>query len=327
MSLNYRMHTKADVPALVRLWTEHGGFDAVDEKTWAERFADGPLGGAAIALATDPASGDIVGNFFFMPMMLHVNGREVLAYRPSAPILSQEARGTSFSMITNPLGHPIMKMYNHAADALRERGAAVIYMIPHPLALRILGLFPNLYTHKYPLFSLPLPLAAPLPLPPGYEAGPQPTSGPEVDQLWQKSARLHAGQVVRDSRILPWKTQVWACTTLGVRRDGELVGLVALRQKEPQWLICDMLCADAGESLRATLVAACNFAHAHRDGSPGERPLRKVALLVTPVLTPTVAEMGFKRDNYDFPLLVHRLDASLDEKDIHPAGWYVSAND
>ena len=85
--------------------------------------------------------------------------------------------------------------------------------------------------------------------------------------------------------------------------------------------------ADGDESLRSTLAAACNLAHARSVGASTEQPIHKVAVLVTPPLRQAVEQLGFARDAYDFPLVVHALDPAIDKKDIAPERWYVSAND
>ena len=117
-------------------------------------------------------------------------------------------------------------------------------------------------------------------------------------------------------------------TVLGVERGGELVGLVASRQKgEHQWLICDLLAASAGDPLRATLAAAVNVAHSRALEPAAAEPVRKAALLVTPTLEPAARDLGFAREDYDFPLVVHALDPRLPPEEVAPEHWYVSAND
>ena len=44
-------------------------------------------------------------------------------------------------------------------------------------------------------------------------------------------------------------------------------------------------------------------------------------------MEPIVSGLGFVRDEYDFPLVVHVLDESLRAEDVSPTRWYVSAND
>ena len=106
------------------------------------------------------------------------------------------------------------------------------------------------------------------------------------------------------------------------------MGLVASREKgDRQWLICDLLAADDGPALRATLAAAANVAHEESVARSGANELRKVAVLATSVMEPVVRSLGFMRDEYDFPLVVHVLDKSLPADDVRPERWYVSAND
>ncbi|HEV2762322.1 MAG TPA: hypothetical protein VGV38_04940, partial [Pyrinomonadaceae bacterium] len=147
-----------------------------------------------------------------------------------------------------------------------------------------------------------------------------------VDKLWEAARRLHGCAVVRGAAMLRWKLGNARYTLTAVERGGELVGLVASREKgDRQWLVCDLLAADDGEAMRATLASAANVAHA--ESLKGERELRKVAVLTTPVMEPAARDLGFARDAYDFPLVVHVLDDSLGLDDVTPARWYVSAND
>jgi hypothetical protein len=196
-------------------------------------------------------------------------------------------------------------------------------MIADPHWLLMLKFNPVLTHHKFPLWTVPLPSSEPFPLGPGFEAAPLNEWNSRVDGLWESACRLHACQVIRNTRSLPWKIGREDYQVLAVERGGELVGLVASRAKgDAQWLICDVVASDLGPSLRATLAAACNLAHSWTPPE-GERPLRKVAILATPALEPTLRELGFSRDRYDFPLVVHRIDDSIPD----PSRWYVSAND
>ncbi|HEV7903616.1 MAG TPA: hypothetical protein VGO96_07235, partial [Pyrinomonadaceae bacterium] len=95
-----------------------------------------------------------------------------------------------------------------------------------------------------------------------------------------------------------------------------------------QWLVCDVLAADAGESMSATLSAACNVAHGKSvAAAESDEVIHKVAILTTPVIEPIVRDLGFARDDYDFPLAVHILDESIAPEKVAPSRWYVSAND
>lgn len=132
----------------------------------------------------------------------------------------------------------------------------------------------------------------------------------------------------RDARSLEWKIDRGDAVMTAVERDGVLVGVVVSRKKgDRQWIICDLLAADAGEALTMTLVAAINVANERALADPTPAPLRKVGVLATPLMVPTLAQLGFKRDDYDFPLAVHLLDPSISKTEVAREQWYVSADD
>jgi hypothetical protein len=325
MRLTYRLHTKADEPALIRFWSEHSGWDQVDAETWAHRLVRPPLGQAAIVLGTDPDSGEIRGQFAFIPSLVWCGSREVPALRPFAPIMHRDYRGSFLSMVINPLGHPAVAMYRYGVEALRQRGVGLIYMMPDPTWVRLLRLFPTMRCGCFPFWSRPLPLPEPLPLAASFRVVPADLRGERVEHLWRAARELHGCTVVRDSRTLPWKVGSGDHEVIEVERGGELVGLVASRHKgDGQWLICDLLAADGGEALRATLAAACNVGN---ERALAGAPIRKVGLLVTPPLEAAARDLGFARDAYDFYLAVQPLDPALSWDEVGPKRWYVSAND
>lgn len=328
MTLTYRMHTEADEPALVRFWCEHGGWDQVTADAWAHRLLRPPLGEAAIVVGTDPGTGEIRGQFAFIPSLVAVDGREVPAVRPFAPILHKGHRASLAGTLLNPAKHPALAMYLHGVEEMRRRGAGVLYMMPDPSWVRLLRLFPRFQYGSFPLFSRPVPLGGPLPLGDGFTAGPCELAGGRVARLWARSSGLHGCQVVRDSRTLPWKVGSGDHEITGVERGGELVGLVASRHKgDRQWLVCDLLAADAGPCLRGTLAAAANLAHERAVAAPPDDPIRKVAVLATPAIEPAAKELGFARDQYDFHVLVEVLNPLVEKAEVAPGRWYFSAND
>lgn len=319
MGLTFRMHTKEDEEALIQLWSDHSGWDQLDVEAWSSRLLDPPLGSARIVVAEDDKTHEIVGQFAFIPSMVSVKGREVTALRPFAPIMATEHRGNLL---------PIIGMYRHAVGALRSRGDGMIYMMPDPRWVPLFRRFPGFLAGSFPLWSHKLPLPQPFDLPEGYIAGPNPGWGERVDRLWAKASQLHDCLVVRDTRSLPWKIGSGDYQVTAIQREGELVGLVASKQKgDRQWLICDLLAVDAGAALEATLKAACNVGHYRAVIAPEDRPIHKVAVLTTSVFEPVVQRLGFYRDEYDFPMVVQPLDRSLDKRDVAPERWYVSAND
>jgi hypothetical protein len=332
MTLKLEFHEVADLPGLERLWQEETDWG---EETQALRrwFMEAPFGKPAVVVATDGETGKAVGQFRFMPMRVSVNGRDVSAVRPFGTIVTKEAHEAAEA--SGVLDNPIAAMYLHGVEEFRARGAGLMYIVPDE---RWVGLFRRwasalrmfqIEYASFPLWSLPLPLAdEPLPLGEGFTASPLAAWDERVDKLWEAARRLHGCMAVRDADVLRWRLAQADYTVTAVERAGELVGLVASREKgDRQWLICDLLAADGGEALRATLAAAVNVGHeasAARDRLAG---LRKVAVLATPVMEPVVRSLGFARDEYDFPLVVHVLDESLRAEDLSPERWYVSAND
>lgn len=326
MALRYRLHSDDDVPALQRLWEGSSEWGALPPGHWRRYVVEAPNGGASIVVAEDDASGEIAAAFAFLPMRVSVGGRVVSALRPAAPITNRAMRAALLSL--NPLSHPISELYRFALGAFRDCGHSLLFMIPDPQWVRLLRLSPAFQCGSFPLWSLPLPLARALPVGDGYTAGALDRWDERVDRLWEASARLYDCIAVRDASTLAWKIGNGEYTVTAVERAGELIGLVAGRRKgDRQWLLCDLLSADAEESLQATLRAAVNVAHDCASRAAVGEEIRKIALLTTPLMERTVRELGFVREDYSFPFAVHLIDDSIEKRDLAVDRWYVSAND
>ncbi|HEV7905447.1 MAG TPA: hypothetical protein VGO96_16520, partial [Pyrinomonadaceae bacterium] len=107
MSLEYRLIVPADFPALQKLWVEETEWGRLTEHLFERAVIAAPLGGVSGTVATDGATGQIVGQFAFVPSLVTVNGREYRAFRPGAPIVARSQRFLS----ANPLAHPAVAMY------------------------------------------------------------------------------------------------------------------------------------------------------------------------------------------------------------------------
>lgn len=336
MGLIYTFHEDAMLPGLERLWreaTDWGENTLDDLRPW---FESAPFGKPSIVVANDERTGEMVGQFRFMPSRVSLDGRVVSAVRPFATIVTREAH--EVADIRSTTDNPVVAMYVLAAREFGARGVGLIYIVPDQ---RWLHLFKRLASTlkmlrlnygTFPLWSLPLPLESPIALGENFHAAPLAAwdegIDARIDALWARAAQSHGCMMVRDAATLRWKLAQANYTTTVIERDGELVGLVAARRKgDRQWLICDLLAADAHDSMRATLAAAVNVAHAESFKDHDEGALRKVAMLVTNVIEPIVRDLGFARDDYDFPLAVQVLDQSIAAEDVALARWYVSAND
>jgi hypothetical protein len=327
VGLQFEFHEVADLPGLEQLWRDATDWGDETLHQLHDWFMEAPFGKPRIVVARDSDSGEVVGQFRFMPSRVVVNGRELRAHRPFGTIISKRMRNLITS--NNPLDQPAVAMYVRAMHELQARKEQLIYMVPDPRWVRMFKMFPFFQTGSFPLWSLQLPLPkGPLSLGDGFVAAPFASwDDGRLRELWKAAQQLHGCMAVRDVDILRWRLANATYTVTVVEKGRELVGFVASRHKgDRQWLICDLLAADR-ESMRATLAAAANVAHQESLTRTGAEEIHKVAVLATPLMEPVVGELGFIRDSYDFPLAVHILDDSVRAEDVHPSRWYVSAND
>jgi hypothetical protein len=313
------MHARQDVPELVRFWSEHSGWDAVDERQWSMRFVEAPLGPAAIVLARDATTDEMRGQLAFFPSALHVRGHgEVTALRAFAPVLKRGTRGKL---------RVVEGMYEHAIDALAERKDACVYAFPDRLWRLLLNRYEGLLCNSYPTYSRRVPLERPFVVPSAFTLGSVRRWDTRVDQLWERARDLYDVAVVRDARAMSWKVGHGDFRVTSVERRGELVAVVAHREKAAgQWLICDLVAIDA-DALDAALRAAVNHAHAEALDKNRQRPITRIDVIATATLRPILDGLGFERVGYDFPIVIHRLSDALSDRDLAPDRWYVSAND
>ena len=124
--------------------------------------------------------------------------------------------------------------------------------------------------------------------------------------------------------MLRWRSSRPGFETTAVRDGGDLIGLAVSRTSSKQWQICDLLTRNGTDALQSTLAAVCDLAQRR---FTGDEPYRKVAILATPFLQGALKTLGFERDAYDFPLVVHALSPELPLDRIAPGRWYASAND
>ncbi len=324
MDIHYRLFEDNDLAAVRSLWEENTTWGTLTAEIFHRHMVESPLGPAGGVVAIDDASGEIVGQFAFVPSLVQVADRQLRAFRPAAPIIAKRVRFHS----ANPLKHPAAGMYLHAVDALRARGDGLIYMVPDPRWMRFFRMFPGLVCGKFPLWSIPLPVAVPLALPAGLSAAPLTSWDSRVDRLWEVGSRLHGCQVVRNAQALAWRTGTGEYRVTGIYRRDVLIGVVAARAKgDRQWLICDLLFADVDDALVGALAEAVNQGSEAATSAPPERPIRKAAVLVTPIMERAARALGFTRDAYDFPLVIQILDRSISAAELAPDRWFLSAND
>jgi hypothetical protein len=321
--LRYRLYEPQDFPQLQRLWEESTDWGALTPEFFRKHVEEHWFGPGAVCVAEDDATGRIEGELAFIPMQLSIHGREVQAFRPAAAILSKAVRAVSLDAAR----HPTWEMIRFLQESLQSAGHSLIFMKPERHWMLLLRCIPELVIGSYPLLSLSLPLAAPVPLKPGYSDGPLSAWDERVDRLWEAASRWYGCAVVRNAAILRLKVGAPQFDIRAVERGGELVGLVcSAGGRGEQWIICDLLATDA-EALEAAVVTACNRAHASSLEADRKFPMAKVGILGAPIVEPIVRGLGFQRDRYDYPLALWILDKSIPMEDVAPSRWYLSAND
>ena len=329
--LTYRLFEENDAPAVAALWERETDWGRI-EASRLETLLRTPAGEGILALAIEDDGtrrGRVVGQLMFLPTAVCVDGEVVRAVRPAAAIVAADVRDGLHSADVVEFGHPVVALYALAVEEAQTRGARLVHALPNPGVLRFFELIGGGGIQLFPLWSRGLASGDPAErLPAGTTARLVTSYGDPIQELWEASARVWPCQVRRTPRDLDYKAAVRSVTPVLIERSGSPLAFAAGRPfGDRQWLVYDLLVRDAAESLRAALVASVQAAHEHRAAAETDKPIEKVGILATPAMEPVLAALGFARDNYDFPLVVHVLDPLLDPACVAPERWYVSAND
>jgi hypothetical protein len=328
MKTIYRVYNSADIDAMVDFWNENADWDVINRKEWERRFYSTPFGPSSVILALEQESGEIVGQFIFIPSTVVVNGQEVKSCRPFAPVVKKSIR-SELGMLT--LVEYILKMYNYATEYFVQQGVYVIHMLPDPRWSRAFQFIPGVQVKNFPLWSLKLQNKIEPKLPLGYAVEEIKPDDDRIDELWSKASTLYGCSISRTSRTLPWKLSHGEYRLIGITYNSRLIGIAAsiYKPKDKQWLICDMLVEDGEQALDITIQAICTKASAFKNSlsEVAQENLQKVAILATPMIEKAIRNLGFEKDTYKFSLVVHVLGSALAKKELNPENWYVSAND
>lgn len=333
MEINYRIGTENDYDALVQFWSDNSGWGTIDRKAWIDRFVKTPEGPASFSLGVDKETDEILSQFLFIPSAITVGDKIVRGYRPFAPVIKESIRNQG----TSTLQELIMNMYLLAIATLGNAGGSLIHMLPDPRWLRILRRWPLFQISSMPHCSFPIPLEKTMALNPSYSLEAIDISDPRIDDLWHKARHNYDCMIARTSKTLSYKVSHGDVKLMGVSYQSRLVGMFAsmLKSKDKQWLILDLLSEDGEESLEMTLTAAVLYANQQYLSLPEEerglpkeeRSFKKVALLAPPLMQPVLEKIGFSKEKYDYPVLIHLFDPTIAPEEVAPDRWYFSAND
>jgi hypothetical protein len=318
-----RFYTPEDNSALLELWNENAEWGVIDREQWEKVFYRTPYGPSSIVLLQNKATGEILAQFVFIPLKVMVNGKEIDAFKPCAPIMKISVR--------KELGLlPFFKMYQFGTKYFASKGTCLFYMMPDPRWVRGLQFVPGVQVASFPLWLFPLSKVLPVQLPPGYALENLAASDPRIDDLWEKASRLHNCSIVRNAQSFSWKISHRNYQFTSVTHENRIVGFsVFIYKKEIKGIaICDVL-AQSEEAFKQILQCTAANALAYRNALPEteQAHCEKVTILATPFIEKIVGELGFEKYNYKFNLAVQVKGKVLSKKEVNPERWYVSAND
>ena len=245
----FRFATPEDLPGIGKLWLEETEWGALPPE-FAQLFALAPGGAPRTLVAVDQSDGTILGQCGFVPTTIKAGEQLIKGVRPHSTIVSKaySAAVKTFDLTVQPAA----AMYVNGLRLLRDDGCKLAYMVPHPRWAPLFRLQPRTEITSFPLHSVALPVPASLQLPAGCTASPVETWDKSIDDLSERWSPQYECGLVRTAEVLAWKASIGYYRSLAVRQGDELVGVVVIRTKgDRMWQICDMLTADAGETLGA----------------------------------------------------------------------------
>lgn len=324
MNIQFRTYDpERDIDALIRFWGENSGWDVIDRTEWEHRFYDTPYGPAAIVIAYDSDTDELVGQFLFIPTLVQAKGQSLKGFRPYAPIIGERIR-KELGMST--LFQVFVRMYWFSVEAIRQQGGQLLYIMPDPRWVMMFRLSDEIQHHNFPLLSLALPADDFPVMSDNLTTETLPPTDPRIDALWQNSqSNLYEYSVVRSTKTFAWKATHGDYRILGIFQNSELVGVTAsvVKPQDKQWLLCDTVIRN-DEALYPTLLATCRLA---QETQQKEGSFQKIAVMCIPKMEATLRQLGFVGDEYQFPFVVHVLDPALNRDAFAPEHWYASATD
>jgi len=332
MNITYRNFSTDDTDKIIDFWNSNSGWETdMDRVEFQKRFCSSPFGEPIITLAINTDNDDeLVGQFCFIPLLATIHSKRTLIYRPFGAILKESFRG-KFGVASFLLhNHPMQLLYNKGAEEAVKKGALLSYMIPDPRWGRVLKTMP-FKMENFPLMSKPLPLQNFEILPDNCKIEAVAYNAEILDSLWLQAEKIIPCGLVRNTDFFKWKN-ILAHGRFKLRilfQDDVLIGAFSLQFKTDalEWIIGDIILADRN-NMNLLLVAACYAAQTEFESKDLEKEKQyKVAIMGSLVLINNLDLLGFKKDNYNFTLAVHRFNKKFTDKEISPRNWHIYAND
>lgn len=310
--LTYRPYQPDDLPGLLRLWEQETGWGSLSAETWRQ-WMETPYGPCLVMVAHDAEHG-VVAQEVFTPTLVAAGGREVPAFRLSAPILSRSLRKASL----RDLKHPVLELFVASLEEARQRGYGLFYALPDRAWVSVFRLHASFPTAELPCAAPPEGLTA---MDRNLVVAPVTEFGTEFETLWEAAAAANPFVcVVRRPDWLRYRNDDHL--VLGVRRSGQgaLVGYASVKRRTG--LLMDLLTAHP-DDVAPVLSAVCVWLREAQAGTPAAA----LQVMETPLLAPALCALGFEPVDYKFGFIVGALHADVPPEAASTERWWIMPGD
>lgn len=319
----FREYRDSDLESALQLWGQDSGWGEITEQQWREWFLETPAGRAPLTVAHNHR-GELVGQMVGIPSRVVVDGRELRAFRLSAPIVQPALRGVS------ALRGDYLGFFKQHMQIARELGFSVAYAQPRRGFLpflrwsRRVGL-PAFAEATFGCRECSSGHATRLVANDAYDVRVQTEFGSEYDELWETARANHAIHcgIARSSRYIRYK--LGAHQVLEIRRtsDRHLQGYFAVRPDDG--LLVDLV-TRSPEATAEVIAAAMQFLASNDCREANGGPSR-IKAMCAPALQAPLEQCGFQPVKFTFAFVCCSIDDAVPQDTITPDRWYVMPGD
>jgi hypothetical protein len=326
-ALRYRIYEDKDLEPVLHLWEHYSGWGAITKRQFDEWHVYTPHGRCLIIVAIGEKN-EIVGQIVFIPSIVTVEGREIKAYRGSAPILNNSYRQASMK----DFDHPAFAMIRYGLKVAKEQGYGLVYAFPASGWVPLFNSFPRYgfaggEVCSYDCFSISLKDASTFQVP---EARLSITVLDKIFdgqyyELWNDALIKYPiiCGVQRSCQWLQWKLGSHLVLVARSKDNNQLQGYVAINKKSG--LIVDML-ARTKDELKEVLLSVIHFLH-HLNPCKFSFQLDKLTGMITESIQPALQHLPFQIENFTFAFACYPLDPFIHPHSVQASNWYMMPND
>ncbi len=122
--ITYREYHNSDLKAVLDLWEHFSGWGRPDEDEFKE-WLKTPFGKVFILLAIDH-SGEVIGQVFYTPTNIYLEGKKLRGVKISSPIIHKDYRSGNIDIKSSL----IINLLLEGEKILKERGIDWVYALP-----------------------------------------------------------------------------------------------------------------------------------------------------------------------------------------------------